>query len=114
MCALAFAAADQAAASAPACRPVLTIKDVSFPAMHLPAMERQWRATVAVDASRCATTAGYFEIGFLRAKEYSMDLEFREQFIWSVPAVLVGLDFWFDEAVEQYWIHSIQPCPCAH
>ena len=54
------------------------------------------------------------EIGFLRAKEYSMDLEFREQFIWSVPAVLVGLDFWFDEAVEQYWIHSIQPCPCAH
>lgn len=101
------------AGSPPVCKPVLAIKDVQFPAMQLPAMERKWTATVTADASRCATTAGYFEVGFLREKEYSLGLEFREQFIWSVPSVKIGLDFWFDEAVESYWVDSVQPCPCA-
>jgi hypothetical protein len=91
----------------------LAIKDVRFSPMTPPTMERKWSATVAVDASRCATTAGYFEIGFLREKENSMDLEFRKQFIWSAPAVLVGIDLWADEAVERTWIDSIQACPCA-
>jgi hypothetical protein len=76
-------------------------------------MERKWIATVTADASRCATTAGYFEVGFSREKEYSLGLEFREQFIWSGPSTKIGLDFWFDEAVEAYWVDSIQPCPCA-
>ena len=35
-------------------------------------------ATVSADASRCATTAGYFEVGFSRLKENAMELEFRE------------------------------------
>ena len=25
----------------------------------------------------------------------------------------VGVDFWADEAVEYYWIESVQACPCA-
>ena len=97
----------------PVCKPVLAVKDVQFSAMQLPATERKWTATVTVDASRCATTAGYFEVGFLREKENGLGLEFREQFIWSVPSVKIGLDFWFDEAVESHWIDSVQACPCA-
>ena len=112
-CTLVFAGVSQATAGAPTCRPVLNIKDVKFSPMTPPTMERKWSATVAVDASRCATTAGYFEIGFLREKENGMALEFREQFIWSAPSVLIGLDFWADEAVERAWIGSIQACPCA-
>jgi len=42
-----------------------------------------------------------------------MELEFREQFIWTSSAVKVSVDFWADEAVETYWIDSVQACPCA-
>jgi hypothetical protein len=42
-------------------------------------MERQWTAAVAVVASKCATKAGHFELEFLREKENSFPLEFREQ-----------------------------------
>ena len=109
---LGFVGAAQAG-GAPVCRPVLAFKDVTFAAMQQGAMERKWTATVIADASRCATTAGYFQVGLLREKEYSLGLEFREPFIWLVPSVQIGLDFWFDEAVEAYWVDSIQPCPCA-
>ena len=54
-----------------------------------------------------------FEIGFSRKKENGGEIEFRERFQWSSPAVKVGLDFSSDEAVEHYWIDSVQACPCA-
>jgi hypothetical protein len=101
------------AMGAPVCKPVLTFKDVQFSAMQKPTLERRWTATVSADASRCATTAGYFEAGFSRLKETGAEVEFREQFIWSAPSVMIGVDFWADEAVESYWIDSIQACPCA-
>lgn len=97
----------------PMCKPALSIGNVQFTPMQPPTLERRWTATVSADASHCATTAGYFEIGFSRLKESGLELEFREQFIWSTPNVLVGVDFWADEAVETYWIDSIQACPCA-
>ena len=71
-----------------------------------------WTAVVSADASGCATTAGYFEVGFSRMKENAVELEFREQFIWSSPSVTIGLGFWADEAVESVWIDSVQACPC--
>ena len=101
------------AGSQPICKPTLAIKDVQFSKMQKPTMERKWTAVVAVDASRCATTAGYFEVGFLREKENGVELEFREQFIWSVPSVKIGLDFWADEAAQSHWVDSVQACPCA-
>jgi hypothetical protein len=97
----------------PICKPTLTFRDVQFSEMWPPTQERRWTATVVADASRCATTAGYFEAGFSRLKENGIELEFREQFIWSTPSAKVSVDFWADEAVESYWIDSIQPCPCA-
>jgi hypothetical protein len=81
--------------------------------MRPPTLERRWTAIVSVDASRCATTAGHFELGFSRLKENGIEVEFREPFIWSSPFVTVGVDLWADEAVESYWIDRIQTCPCA-
>ena len=101
------------ATSLPVCKPNLTFKDVQLSPMRMPTHERRWTATVMADASRCATTAGYFEIGFSRLKENALEIEFREQFIWSAPSSLVSVDFWANEAVETYWIDSIQTCPCA-
>jgi hypothetical protein len=95
------------------CKPALAIKQVQLSAMQPPTMERKWTAIVSADASGCATTAGYFEAGFSRLKENGVELEFREQFIWSLPSVTIGLDFWADEAVESVWIDSVQACPCA-
>ena len=109
---LAIAGTTQAIGE-PACKPILTVKDIQFSEMRLPTLERRWTAIVSVDASRCASTAGYFEVGFSRLKEIGPEVEFREQFIWSSPSVLVGVDFWADEAVERYWIDSVQACPCA-
>jgi hypothetical protein len=96
-----------------ACKPTLAFKEVQFSEMQPSTGERRWTAVVSVDASRCATTAGFFEIGFSRQKENGGEIEFRERFQWSSPAVKVGVDFWADEAVEYYWIESVQACPCA-
>jgi hypothetical protein len=101
------------AAGGQVCKPALAFKEVQFSAMQPPTLERRWTAIVSVDASRCATTAGYFDVGIARQKENGLELEFREQFIWSSPAVKVGIDFWADEAVESHWIDSVQACPCA-
>lgn len=109
---MAFASAAHAVQ--PVCKPKLTVQDVQFSKWKLPSMEREWTAMVSVDASRCAANAsGHFDIGFLRAKEYSLDLEFRERFVWMAPQVKVGVDFWHDEAVEKYWIDNVTPCACA-
>jgi hypothetical protein len=97
----------------PVCKPTLAFKDVRFSEMQRPTLERRWTATVTADASRCATTAGYFEVGVSRMKESGYEIEFREQFIWSSPSVLIGIDFSADEAVETYWVDSVQACPCA-
>ena len=95
------------------CRPTLAIKEVHFSEMQPPTLERKWTAVVTVDASRCAAnSAGSFEIVFSRLKEMGLEIEFRAQFIWLPPAVTVGVDFWADEAVEQYWIDNVTPCPC--
>lgn len=94
------------------CRPALAFKEVQLSAMQPPSWERRWTAVVSADASRCATTAGYFEIGFLRLKENGLELEFREQFIWLSPSVKVSVDFWADEAVGHYWVDGVATCPC--
>jgi hypothetical protein len=95
------------------CKPTLTFNEAHLSEMRPPTLERRWTATVTAEASRCGTTAGYFEVGISRLKEDGIEFEFREQFIWSSPSVTVGIDFWADEAVESYWIDSVQSCPCA-
>jgi len=95
------------------CKPALSIAEVQFSAMQPPMLERKWAARVSVDASRCAAnSAGYFEIVFSRLKEIGPEIEFREQFIWLPPSVMIGTDFAADESVERYRIDNITPCAC--
>jgi hypothetical protein len=109
---LGFTGVTQAAGQE-VCRPALAVTEVKFSKWQPPSMERRWTAVVSVDASRCAVnSAGYFEIGFARQKENGMEFEFQEQFIWLPPSVEVSVDFWFDEAVEAYWLNRAEPCPC--
>jgi hypothetical protein len=111
--ALALANAGQAASQA-VCRPKLSITGAQFSEMIPPTLERKWTASVVVDASRCAANAsGFFDLGLTRLKENGYEIDFRERFAWLAPSVKVSVDFWADEAVEQYWIENVTPCRCA-
>jgi hypothetical protein len=94
------------------CRPALAFKEVRFSEMRPPTLERKWTAVLSIDASRCATTSGRFEIVFSRLKENGIEIEFREQFMWRPDSVKVSVDFWADEAVERYWLDNVAACPC--
>ena len=104
--------AQPAALGAPVCKPVIGFKEVRFSPTDREMMERPWSATLSVDASRCATTSGHFQILFLRAKENAPEDEFVEPFTWEPGSMEVSVSFWADEAVEGYWLHSIAACPC--
>jgi hypothetical protein len=95
------------------CKPTLAFKEAQLSEMQPPTLRRTWTATVVVDASRCATTSGYFDVGFSRFEEGAPELDFHETFAWSTPSVKISVDFSAAEAVESYWIHSIEVCPCA-
>jgi hypothetical protein len=96
----------------PVCKPALTFKDVRF--SEAQNQQRKWTATLAVDASRCAETTGQFEIRFVRLKEFGPDLTFTEKFRWTPGSVDASLNFWWDEAVQDYSIGEVEPCGCAH
>jgi hypothetical protein len=75
-------------------------------------LQRVWTARVDVDASRCATSSGRFDINFIRLKETAPDLPFTEQFTWRPGEIEVSVNFWTDEAVLEYLIGTIAACPC--
>ena len=100
------------ALAAPVCKPVIGFKEVRFSPTDRETMERMWSATLSVDASRCLTTSGRFIILFSRLKENAIEHEFVEPFMWKPGTVEVSLNFWADEAVEGYWLHSVAACPC--
>ena len=93
-----------------ACKPLFTIKEVRFSEVRL--SQRVWTALLDVDASRCATSSGRFDINFIRLKEMAPDLPFTEQFTWSPGEIEVSVNFWADEAVLAYSIGTIAPCTC--
>jgi hypothetical protein len=67
---------------------------------------------MSVDASRCTATSGRFEITFNRLKETAPDMKFVERFTWTASTVEVAVDFWADEAVQDYVINYVEPCIC--
>jgi hypothetical protein len=93
-----------------ACKPVLTFKEVRF--SEAQNQLRKWTGVLAVDASRCVASSGTFEIKFVRTKEVGLDLLFGERFQWSPGLTQVSLDFWWDEAVLDYWIADVPSCGC--
>jgi hypothetical protein len=94
-----------------ACRPTLTFKEVRFSKAQN--QLRTWTGLLSVDATRCATTSGPFEITFVRLKEIGPDLLFTERFTWRSGLIQVSLDFWWDESVGDFWIGDVPPCGCA-
>jgi hypothetical protein len=92
------------------CKPALAFKEVRLSEMR--AVQRVWTARLAVDASRCETTSGSFNINFIRLKETAPDLLFTEQFTWRPGQVEVSMDFWADEAVLDYSIGHVASCAC--
>ena len=81
-------AATAPATAAPLCKPALAFRQVSFSPIDLETMRRRWTATLSVDASRCATTSGRFEILFVLWSETAPDDELIRAF--DVDAGLDG------------------------
>src|SRR5262245_31351399 len=100
------------AAGAPTCKPALAFEDVRFSAVNPETMTRTWTATIVADASRCASSSGYFEILFTRQKENGLEVDFTEPVEWRLGALQISVDFWADEAVEDYRATRIIECPC--
>jgi hypothetical protein len=96
-----------------ACKPMLSFRNVREVRQPIPPIVPwTWRATIAVDASFCATRSGAFEIDFVRIKEYSPDLQFTERFRWNTGQFEVSLELAHDESILEYRIGFIAPCVC--
>jgi hypothetical protein len=106
-----IACAPAQTAADPVCRPQLAFKRVGFSGVRN--QQRTWTAILAVDGRHCAESSGMFEIKFVRLKEVGPDLLFTERLKWSADMIEVSLDFWWDEAVGDYWISDVSPCRCA-
>jgi hypothetical protein len=91
------------------CKPAFTVTGVTFSDMH--EWRRTWTAHIAVDASRCSTASGRFNIDFTRLKEVGPDLRFSEPFTWTPGRIEATTIFAADEAVLDYAIEAA-PCPC--
>ena len=92
------------------CKPTLSSKTSGH--SEVVNRERRWTGVFAVAASRCATTAGSFDVEFVRLKEVGPDLSFKERFTWTPDQVEVILDLTWDEWVNAYRISDVAPCPC--
>jgi hypothetical protein len=106
-----IACAPAPTAAGPICKPKLTLAQVGFSEARN--QQRTWTANLAVDRKHCIESSGVFEIKFVRLKEVGPDLLFTERFKWSADMTEVSLDFWWDEAVGDYWIGEITSCGCA-
>jgi hypothetical protein len=95
---------------APLCKPDLAVKQYQFSQPR--AAQRVWTARIAVDASRCATASGPFNVDFVRLKENAPDLRFTQQFKWKPGQVEASTDFALDEFVLDFSIGDVAACPC--
>ena len=110
LAAILVALAATQAASRQACKPTLSSKASRSSAVLN--QQRRWTTVFAVDASRCSTTSGTFDIQFVREKEVGPDLAFTQRFIWSAGRTEVALDLWWDEWVRTYQLGDVTSCPC--
>src|SRR5947199_6305459 len=78
-----------------ACQPALELNAARTSKVH--DRIKVWTGVLVLDASRCSTSSGQFEIQFSRLKEFGPDLKFTEHFVWNVGQTEVSLDIWWDE-----------------
>ncbi len=94
------------------CKPILSVKNVREVRTSTAPRPFLWQATVAADASYCATRSGSFEIDFIRIKEYSPDVQFTEKVRWTSGQFDVSMELAADESILDYRIGFIAPCVC--
>jgi hypothetical protein len=94
------------------CRPAIVVESAQLGPVQM--RQRVWKGMLSIDAPRCATSSGSFELGLVREKENAPDLQFVERFTWTAGQMEVSVNFWEDEFVAKYWIHKIAPCACRH
>ena len=112
VCALVASSATDALAAV-TCKPILSIRNVrELRTAERPLEPWIWKATIAADASHCATRSGTFEIDFIRIKEYSLDVQFTEKYRWSAGQIDVSMELVADESILDYRIGFIAPCVC--
>ena len=92
------------------CQPALTLTEART--SDVQNQRRIWTSILNIDASRCSTSSGQFQIQFTRVKEYGPDLQFAERFGWRSGQTEVSLDIWWDEWLQDYRVSQIEPCPC--
>lgn len=96
-----------------ACKPLLSVKPASEARTPSPSgLSWTWKATIAADAGYCATRLGTFEIDFIRSKENAPDLQFTQRFPWSPNQFDVSMELMPDEAIHEFRIGFVAPCPC--
>jgi hypothetical protein len=96
------------------CRPILAVTATRMSELQAPASGRLWFAAISVEASGCAADAtGHFDVVVSRAKENAPEVVFRERFVWQRPSVTIGIDLAVDEAVADYRVDQVTPCPCS-
>ena len=95
---------------APLCKPELAVKEYQFAQPRM--SQRVWTARIAVDASRCATASGPFNVDFVRIKENAPDLTFTQRFTWKPGQIEASTDFALDEFVLDASIGDVAACPC--
>ena len=110
LCSLFVASGAVLAGSQEVCKPALSLKDSEH--SEVVRFQRKWTGAFVVDASRCATTTGFFEVEFVRLKEIGPDLSFAERFMWNPGQTEVTLDLAWDEWVNAHRIGQVHPCPC--
>jgi hypothetical protein len=93
-----------------ACHPALELIAARTSEVH--DWKRVWTGVLALDASRCSTSSGQFEIQFNRLMEFGPDLQFSQRFVWNVGQTEVSLDLGWEEWLQDYRVSSIATCPC--
>jgi len=93
-----------------ACQPALELNAARTSEAH--DWKKVWTGKLALDASRCSTSSGQFEIQFTRLIEFGPDLRFTQRFVWNAGQTEVSLEIGWDEWLQDYRISDIAPCPC--
>jgi hypothetical protein len=98
------------AIAAPKCKPDLSLNQ--YEVAPRPMSVRTWTGRIDVDASRCASASGQFNVDFVRGKADLPDQRFTRQLAWTPGRVEVTLDIQRDELLVDFSIGDVATCPC--
>src|SRR5262249_18266489 len=94
------ALAAPGALAAPLCKPALSLNQYEVAPWPMPA--RTWTARIDVDASRCASASGQFDIDFVRGKTNLPDQRFTHHYAWTPGRVEVSMVLQKDELLADF------------